>query len=94
MNTDAFALRHIGPRKSDLSSMLDTVGVSSMNELIYETIPDNIKLDDKLTLDPALSEQEFASHMQDLASKTRLKGISVIMLTWFSHKSLKMSTYF
>ena len=32
MKTDAFALRHIGPRESDLQHMLKTVGVYSLEE--------------------------------------------------------------
>ena len=72
MNTDAFALRHIGPRKNDLSTMLETVGVESMEQLIYETLPNNIKLADKLDLDPAMSEQQFTGHMHELASKNQL----------------------
>ena len=51
MNTDSFAQRHIGPRKSDLSKMLKTIGVNSMKELIEETIPENILLEKKLSLD-------------------------------------------
>ncbi len=72
MNTDSFAQRHIGPRKEDFQHMLDTVGVSSIDQLIYETLPDVIKLDKPLQLDPALSEQEFTAHMQELASKNQV----------------------
>jgi len=58
MNTDSFAQRHIGPRKSDLDKMFKTIGVNSMKELIEETIPENILLEKKLSLDKAMSEQE------------------------------------
>ncbi len=68
MNTDSFALRHIGPRRSDLPEMLKTVGVDSVEQLIFETIPNNIRLDKKLELDPAMSEQEYAAHITDLAN--------------------------
>ena len=50
MNTDSFAQRHIGPRKSDLNKMFKTIGVNSMNELIEQTIPDDILLKEKLSL--------------------------------------------
>ena len=50
MNTDSFAQRHIGPRKSDLSKMLKTIGVNSIKQLIEETIPEDILLDKKLSL--------------------------------------------
>lgn len=72
MNTDSFALRHIGPRRSDLPSMLKTVGVETMDQLIYETIPDNIRLEKPLDLDPAIGEYEFAAHITELANKNKV----------------------
>ena len=50
MNTDLFALRHIGPRATDHDAMLKTIGASSMDQLISETLPDNIKLQKPLDL--------------------------------------------
>ncbi|ANH60125.1 aminomethyl-transferring glycine dehydrogenase [Dokdonia donghaensis] len=72
MNTDSFALRHIGPRRSDLPEMLKTVGVETMEQLIFETIPDNIRLDNPLLLDPAISEHEFAAHITALSNKNKV----------------------
>ncbi|WGK63579.1 aminomethyl-transferring glycine dehydrogenase [Croceiramulus getboli] len=72
MNTHSFALRHIGPRRSDLEDMLATVGVDSMEQLIYETIPDGIRLKEPLSLDEAMSEQEFAEHIGELASMNKV----------------------
>jgi glycine dehydrogenase len=72
MNTDSFALRHIGPRNSDLSEMLSNIGADSMEQLIYETIPSDIRLKKGLQLDPALSENEFLEHINVLASKNKV----------------------
>lgn len=72
MNTDSFAARHIGPRRSDLPTMLKTVGVETMDQLLFETIPNNIRLENKLDLAPALSESEFAIHIQELAAKNKV----------------------
>ena len=72
MNTDSFAVRHIGPRKSDLPEMLQTVGAETMDQLLFETIPDNIRLEKKLNLDSALSESEYAMHIQELAAKNEV----------------------
>ncbi|WP_396595928.1 aminomethyl-transferring glycine dehydrogenase [Dokdonia sp. R86516] len=72
MNTDSFALRHIGPRRSDLNEMLKTVGAETIEQLIFETIPDNIRLENNLTLDPALSEHEFAAHITALSNKNKV----------------------
>jgi len=72
MNTDSFAQRHIGPRKSDLSKMLKTIGVNSMQQLIEETIPEDILLDKKLSLYKAMSEQEYQEHNNLLSKKNKL----------------------
>jgi glycine dehydrogenase len=72
MNTDSFALRHIGPRPENIAEMLKTVGVDSLDQLIYETIPDNIRLQKDLDLNEALSEQEYLEHITKLATKNRM----------------------
>ena len=72
MNTDSFAYRHIGPRRSDLDSMLKTVGASSMEQLISQTIPDDIRLKEDLSLDTAMSEHEYLEHITELSSKNQV----------------------
>ncbi|MCF4102235.1 aminomethyl-transferring glycine dehydrogenase [Gillisia sp. M10.2A] len=72
MRTDSFALRHIGPKESDLSEMLSTAGVTSLDQLIYETLPDDIRLKSPLNLPPALSENEYAEHIGELSKKNKV----------------------
>ncbi|NOY48228.1 MAG: glycine dehydrogenase (aminomethyl-transferring), partial [Chlorobi bacterium] len=72
MNTDAFALRHIGPRENDHTEMLKVIGTNSLDQLISETIPDNIRLNKALSLDAAMSEQEYLEHIHTLASKNKV----------------------
>ena len=72
MNTDSFALRHIGPRRSDLPQMLQTIGVDSMERLVDETIPDDIRIDKPIQLDTAMSEQEYLEHINELAAKNQV----------------------
>lgn len=72
MKTDAFALRHIGPRETDLQHMLQTIGVDSIEQLVYETLPDDIRLKAPLNLDPAMTEYEFANHIQELGKKNKV----------------------
>ena len=72
MNTESFALRHIGPRKKDLTEMLETIGVESMDQLIDQTIPEDILLQNKLPLKAAMTEQEYLEHINELASKNKL----------------------
>ena len=67
MNTNAFALRHIGPRENDIKEMLQTVGAESIEQLIYETIPSNIRLEKDLGLDEAMTEYEYSTHINNLS---------------------------
>ena len=69
MTTDSFAYRHIGPREADLQEMLNVVGADSLDALIDETIPQNIRLKEDLKLSPALGESEFLAHIRELARK-------------------------
>ena len=72
MNTSSFALRHIGPRATDLPQMLETIGAESIEQLISETIPDDIRLAKDIQLDDAMSEQEYLEHINALAAQNEL----------------------
>ncbi|UPS91964.1 aminomethyl-transferring glycine dehydrogenase [Bizionia sp. M204] len=71
MNTTAFAQRHIGPREEDQNRMLQTIGVDSLDQLIYETVPDDIRLKKDLNLDEAMSEQEYLTHIHELSKRNK-----------------------
>ncbi len=71
MKTDSFVLRHIGPRQSDVESMLNKIGLDSLDELIYQTIPNDILLNKPLNLSGALDESEFVTHIKSLAAKNK-----------------------
>ena len=71
MRTDSFVLRHVGPRQSEVELMLQKIGVNSIDELINQTIPDDICLSKPLDLDPALDESEFVTHIKSLAAKNK-----------------------
>jgi glycine dehydrogenase len=71
MRTDSFVLRHLGPNNQEVAEMLETIGVKSLSELIYNTIPDDILLETVLNLPEAMSENEFASHIQKLGNQNK-----------------------
>ena len=50
MRTDSFQLRHIGPSPKDRETILKAIGVDSLDQLVYETIPDDIRLKNDLDL--------------------------------------------
>ena len=72
MNPDIFSQRHIGPNSDHLKEMLDVIGVDSIDELIDQTVPNNIRLQTDLNLDLPLSEQEFLEHIHALGSKNKV----------------------
>ena len=72
MKTNSFAIRHIGPSESDLSQMFKTIGVENFDQLIFETIPSNIRLKNELNLDKPMTEYEYLSHIQELGKKNKV----------------------
>ncbi|WP_103071037.1 aminomethyl-transferring glycine dehydrogenase [Aquimarina sediminis] len=72
MKTDSFKLRHIGPSTKDLGEMLNTIKVDSIQQLIYQTVPDDILLKTPLNLASAMSEQEYSAHIQKLSAKNKV----------------------
>jgi glycine dehydrogenase len=72
MKTDAFALRHIGTGENDLNHMLKTIGVDSVDQLIYETIPTDIRLKNELSLEKPMTEYEYLNHIQELGKKNKV----------------------
>jgi glycine dehydrogenase len=67
-----FVRRHIGPSPRDISAMLETVGVKSLNELMSQTLPASIRQKAPLDLGPAFSETEVLSHMRELAAQNQV----------------------
>ncbi|NNE55704.1 MAG: hypothetical protein HKN32_06765, partial [Flavobacteriales bacterium] len=65
----SFASRHIGPRKSDVEAMLETVGYKSIDALIDATIPASIRLENDLDLPEGMNEQEYLDHIQEIGNK-------------------------
>lgn len=71
MKTDNFSLRHIGISGKDIPAMLNKIGVKSVDELIAQTIPANIRLKESLALAPPMNEREFANHIASIAGRNK-----------------------
>lgn len=82
MKTERFQNRHIGINEKDEKIMLDKIGVKSLDELIEQTIPQNIRLPQGIRLPEALSEHEYAEEMALMASKNRV-CTSFIGMGWY-----------
>ena len=66
-----FSDRHIGISEVDEKSMKDFLGVESLEQLIQETIPDEIRTKEKLKLDNAISESQYSTHIYQLSQKNK-----------------------
>jgi len=75
MHPDRFERRHIGPSPGETKEMLNYLGVSSLDELIEQTVPDSIRLKKPMSFtgfDGALGEFEYLGHLREIASKNRV----------------------
>ena len=82
MDTNKFVNRHVGIREEDIPQMLNTIGVNSLNELIDQTIPSDIRLNESLNLPEAMTEREYAEHIAELGSKNEI-FTSYIGMGWY-----------
>lgn len=72
VNTE-FASRHIGTYdERDVEAMLKVVKADSLDQLIEETIPSNIRLPFAPAIPDAMTEQEYLRHMKGVAAKNKL----------------------
>lgn len=69
---EQFEHRHIAPNEQDTLSMLQTIGVNSLDELIDQTVPENIRLKNPLNLPKAKSEFDYLNNLRQVASKNKV----------------------
>ena len=72
MKTELFLNRHIGPREEEVDLMLRKIGVDSLETLIKETIPENIRLSKDIQLDDEMSESDYLMHLKTISSKNKV----------------------
>ncbi len=82
MAIDKFVNRHIGPRGKEISEMLEVIGVSSLDELIDQTVPSNIRLEKALNLPNGLTEREYYRRILNLAAKNKVFN-TYIGMGWY-----------
>lgn len=69
---DVFKERHNGPDKEQMQDMLKTIGASSLDQLIEETVPNAIRLKKPLNLPRALSEKDFLNKFGQIARQNKV----------------------
>ena len=67
---EQFKHRHIGLNEADKNKMLESIGLTSIDQLIDQTIPSDIRLKEPLSLPKALSEQESET-IAEIASQIK-----------------------
>lgn len=72
MKTDQFITRHIGPRESEIAQMLKVLNVNSLDELIDEVVPDDIRLKEAMKIGGALTERQYFRRILDLAGQNKV----------------------
>ena len=69
---DQFTYRHIGPRKNDAALMLKKIGARTFEELIDQTIPSSIRMENPLELPEGISEYEYFNSLKEIASRNKV----------------------
>ncbi|HOT89737.1 MAG TPA: glycine dehydrogenase (aminomethyl-transferring), partial [Bacteroidales bacterium] len=72
MITNNFVSRHNGPRKSETKKMLHEINASSLDALIEETIPNSIRMKNKLNLPDGINEFEYLNNLKEIGSKNKI----------------------
>ncbi len=67
-----FRKRHIGTYHTETRQMLETIGATSLDDLINKTVPASIRLQKNLNLPEAISEYEYLLHIKEVAAQNKL----------------------
>jgi len=69
---EQFEQRHIGPRQHDIIEMLKNIGADSVDELVNQTVPENIRLKRPLSIGEPMTEHNYFKHLRRLANKNKV----------------------
>ncbi|MFT4620927.1 MAG: glycine dehydrogenase, partial [Polaromonas sp.] len=64
--------RHIGPSPEEMAQMLEVLGVDTLEALIDQTVPADIRQADPLEFGKPMSEREMLHHMEQVAGKNEV----------------------
>ncbi len=66
---DHYVNRHLGPSDEDVQHMLETLAISSLDQLIDKAVPEVIRMEGKLDLPSPCSESAAIGELRELAGK-------------------------
>ncbi|MFW8566702.1 aminomethyl-transferring glycine dehydrogenase [Orrella sp. 11846] len=67
-----FVKRHIGPSETEQKQMLNALGVDSLQALMAQVVPEQIRMTTSLDLPEPLDEPAMLAHMQQLADRNQV----------------------
>ena len=70
--TDRFAERHIGPDEGEIAAMLEELGVGSIDELIDNAVPQQIRMLDAFQLESGKSEYELLNELNEIGAQNQV----------------------
>jgi glycine dehydrogenase len=65
-------LRHVGPNQADVAEMCKVMGVSSIDELVGQAIPEDLQIIQKLAAGHGATEHEALAAMKKIMSKNKI----------------------
>ncbi len=71
-NIFSFERRHIGPSKDETRKMLDLLDLDNIDQLIDETVPETIRLQEPIDIPEALTEFELLHHLKQISMKNKV----------------------
>jgi len=71
-NVEAFIHRHIGPDDQQIKTMLEALGLDSLDNLIKSTVPESILLTEQLNLAAPMDENSALARLKAIAGKNTL----------------------
>ncbi|WP_447600096.1 aminomethyl-transferring glycine dehydrogenase [Nitrospira sp. Nam80] len=69
---DSFVRRHLGPTEADIQEMLAILGVPSLDALVDNTIPEDIRLRAPISLPTNRGEQDVLGELRAIAGRNRV----------------------
>ena len=67
-----FRQRHIGPSAGEIKEMLQETKLSSIDELIQQTVPADIRMKDELAIPAAMNENQYLQHIKEISLRNKL----------------------
>jgi len=69
---ESFQDRHIGPSSTEVKEMLNVLEVDDIDRLVFETIPNTIRINEAMKIAPAISEMAYLKKVKSIAAKNKV----------------------